>query len=210
MDAVARGVSVRLPEAGLDYVGFVDMSGGSSDDAVMAIAHLDADERVVLDALVDQGQATPFDPNKAVTRFVETLEKYQVRKVTGDKYAGETFVSQFREAGIFYTPCELSKSKLYEALEPRLNGRAVVLLDVAKLEQQLLGLVWRGGRIDHAGSEHDDYCNAVAGVVEMALGRGRRSYTTCDRCHGVGRNNDDEGCRWCAGTGRLRDLGITF
>ena len=63
-------------------------------------------------------------------------------------------------------------------------------------------LVWRGGRIDHAGSEHDDYCNAVAGVVEMALGRGRRSYA-CPRCEGAG-------CHYCGGTGRLFDLGISF
>jgi hypothetical protein len=42
-----------------------------------------------------------------------------------------------------------------------------VLLDVATLEQQLLGLVWRGGRIDHQSGEHDDFANACAGVVSM-------------------------------------------
>ena len=36
-----------------------------------------------------------------------------------------------------------------------------------KLEQQLLGLVWRGSKIDHPGGEHDDYANAAAGVVQV-------------------------------------------
>jgi hypothetical protein len=54
---------------------------------------------------------------------------------------------------------------LYEAFEPALNARAVVLLDVPVLEQQLLGLVWRGGKIDHPGGEHDDWANACVGVA---------------------------------------------
>jgi hypothetical protein len=41
---------------------------------------------------------------------------------------------------------ERSKSELYEALD-LLNAHRVVLLDVPVLEQQLLGLVWRGGRL---------------------------------------------------------------
>ena len=45
------------------------------------------------------------------------------------------------------------------------------LLDVPVLEQQLLGLVWRGSKIDHQPGEHDDYANAVAGVVRQLLGR---------------------------------------
>ena len=43
MDAVERGVVRRPYESGLTYQAFVDMWGGSSDDAVLAIAHKDAD-----------------------------------------------------------------------------------------------------------------------------------------------------------------------
>ena len=43
----------------------------------------------------------------------------------------------------------------------------MVLLDVPLMEQQLLGLVWRGGKIDHPGGEHDDWANAVAGCVAL-------------------------------------------
>ncbi|HKW00737.1 MAG TPA: hypothetical protein VJN96_12990 [Vicinamibacterales bacterium] len=172
MDAIARGVSVRLPERGTSYTAFVDMSGGSSDDAVLAIGHADTEGRAVLDLVQDQGAAVPFNPNKAVERFVRTLKEYGLRRVTGDRYAGETFRAQFAEAGIGYSVAPESKSALYEALEPVLNAGSLVLLDVALLEQQLLGLVWRGGKIDHQAGEHDDLANAVAGVTRL-LSAGR-------------------------------------
>lgn len=173
MDAVDRGVSVRAPLRGLDYRAFVDMSGGSSDDAVLAIGHLDVEGRAILDLVVDQGQRPPFDPNKAVQRFVATLQRYRVSRVVGDRYAGRAFAAQFEEAGISYDIAEQTASQAYEALEPRLNGGRIVLLDVPMLEQQLLGLAWRAGRINHAPGDHDDYANAAAGVVvELFEGSG--------------------------------------
>lgn len=149
MDAVARGVVVRTPERGVQYAAFVDMSGGSNDDAVLAIAHMDADGCAVLDRVTDQGQRPPFDPIKAVDRFVPILREYRVTRVVGDRYAGETFSAAFRDRGIGYDVAPHSASDLYEALEPRLNSHRVVLLDVPVLEQQLLGLVWRGSKITH-------------------------------------------------------------
>jgi hypothetical protein len=173
MDAIDRGVRVRPPAPGVQYVAFVDMSGGSSDDAVLAVAHRALDGRLVLDCIVDQGPRPPFDPNKAVERFVGTLREYRCSAVTGDRYAGETFRAQFTTAHITYHVSPLSKHELYEALEPLLNAHAVVLLDAeqagtgAVLEQQLLGLVWRGGKIDHPAGEHDDFANAAAGAVVL-------------------------------------------
>ena len=41
------------------------------------------------------------------------------------------------------------------------EGVGGVLPDVPELEQQLLGLVWRGGKIDHPQGEHDDFSNAT-------------------------------------------------
>lgn len=169
MDAIERGVLQRAPVAGITYAAFVDMSGGSSDDAVLAIGHQDGAGRAVLDVVQDQGARPPFDPRKAVERFVVTLKTYGVGAVTGDKYAGETFVSDFASKGIGYHVSAETKSELYEAFEPRLNAREAVLLDAPTLEQQLLGLVWRGGRIDHPGGEHDDYANAAAGVAHVLL-----------------------------------------
>ena len=82
--------------------------------------------------MINQGQHPPFDPNKAVERFVRVLRDYRVVRVVGDRYAGETFRAQFTSQGIAYEVSKHSTSELYEALEPRLNepGR-IVLLDVA-------------------------------------------------------------------------------
>jgi hypothetical protein len=171
-DAITRGVSVRAPLPRVSYHAFVDMSGGSSDDAVLAIGHRAPDGGLVLDVVQDQGAGKPFNPNKAVGRFVRTMKDYGILHVTGDRYAGETFKTQFTEAGIRYDVAAESKSTLYEAFEPVLNAGTVSLLDVPVLEQQLLGLVWRGGKIDHQPGEHDDYANAAVGVVRLlAAGR---------------------------------------
>jgi len=169
MDAIDRGVAVRPREADATYVAFVDMSGGSRDDAALGVAHRDRNGRAVVDRIVDQGQRPPFDPRLAVERFVAVLNDYGVSAVTGDSYAGETFKADFERAGIAYNVSAKTKSALYESLEPRLNSHQVVLLDVAVVEQQLLGLVWRGGRIDHQSGEHDDLANAAAGAIDVAL-----------------------------------------
>jgi hypothetical protein len=63
---------------------------------------------------------------------------------------------------------ELSKSEIYEEIEPLLNGGRVVLLDNPTLESQLLGLIWRANKIDHPGGEHDDYANGACGALWLA------------------------------------------
>ncbi|MBI4348489.1 MAG: hypothetical protein HY553_16735, partial [Elusimicrobia bacterium] len=172
MDAVARGVRQRPAEAETLYVAFVDMSGGSNDDATLAIAHLDADGRAVLDTVVNQGPPPPFDPRGAVERFARVLAEYRVGTVVGDRYAGLTFARDFERHGVGYLVAGMTTTQLYEALEPALNGRQVILLDTPEVEQQLLGLVWRGGKIDHPAAEHDDWANAAAGACVLALQAG--------------------------------------
>lgn len=65
MDSVERSVSVRLPQPKVVYFAFTDMSGGSSDDATLAITRRDIDRRVWSDRVLDQGQRPPFDPPRA-------------------------------------------------------------------------------------------------------------------------------------------------
>jgi hypothetical protein len=167
MDAVTRGVPLRAPEDGVTYHAYVDMSGGSSDDAVLGIGHQDADGRFVVDRVIDQGGPAPFDPRQAIERFVPVLTAYRVNTVTGDRYAGETFRCDFEGRGIAYNVSPWTTSQVYEALEARLNSHQVILPDVPTLEQQLLGLVWRGGKITHQNGEHDDYATAACGVVQV-------------------------------------------
>ena len=93
-------------------------------------------------------------------------------RVTGDSCEGNTFKADFEGHEISYDVSKWTAHQLYEALEPRLHAHEVVLLDAPKLEQQQqLGLMWRGGKIDHQAGEHDDYSNAAAGVVQVLAAR---------------------------------------
>lgn len=156
----------KLPfQEGVLYGAFVDMSGGSSDDACLGIAHKDKAGRRILDLLISQDGAPPFAPAKAVSKFVRALKEYGITEVTGDAYAGLTFRDAFSMEDIDYKLSKLTKTELYEAIEPDLNAGQIELLDLPKLQEQMLTLVVRGSRIDHQPGNHDDWVNAAAGAL---------------------------------------------
>jgi hypothetical protein len=161
---------------------FVDMSGGSSDDAVLAVAAYDAERKVaVLCSLMSQTGAPPFNPRDAVRKFASALKYWGLSTVTGDAYAGETFRRDFEDLGIAYSVSTRTKSEIYDAFEPRLNAGEVELLDDGKLQEQLLTLVVRpGGKIDHQSGDHDDFANAAAGAVVLASARSTELNITDD------------------------------
>lgn len=169
---VVPGRRRLAPREGAAYRAFVDMSGGSADDAVLAVGH-GQDGLGVVDLVEHQGGGVPFDPRLAVAKFARLLREYRVGRVAGDRYAGETFRRDFEREGISYEVSRLTKSELYEALEPRVNAGEVELLDVPKLQEQLLTLVRRGARVDHQAGDHDDWANACAGVAEAVLAKSR-------------------------------------
>ena len=73
------------------------MSGGSADDACLAVAHYDKARKVtVLDSLMSQAGGCPFNPRDAVRKFAAELREYGLSKVTGDTYAGQTFAKTSR------------------------------------------------------------------------------------------------------------------
>jgi hypothetical protein len=154
------------PVQDVRYRAFVDMSGGSSDDAVLAIAHHE-DRVIVVDLVEKQAGSPPFNPRDAVRKFSTILKSYGIASVSGDSFAGMTFKLEFEQHGITYKPCDRSKSEMYEFLEPILNAGEVVLPDHPTLTEQLVCLVWRGARIDHEPNAHDDFANAVAGVARL-------------------------------------------
>jgi hypothetical protein len=170
--AIFTGRKRLAPEKGVKYFGFVDMSGGSADDAVLGISHFDAERKIaILDCLVAQTGAPPFNPRLAVKKFVGVCQEYGLSKITGDRYAGETFRADFQEYDVTYDPSELSKSELYDQFEPKLNAGEVELLDDGKLQEQLLTLVIKGSKIDHQSGDHDDYANAAVGALLLATGK---------------------------------------
>ena len=151
-------------ELGHLYHAFVDMSGGK-DDAVLCIGH-EENGRVIPDRIEQQaGDAKPFNPRQAAVKFAALLREYRLSSVMGDAYAGNTFKADFESMGISYTICPWTKSDLYSALEPAINAGEVELPDIPKLIEQLLCLVTRGAKIDHEPNGHDDWANAVAGLV---------------------------------------------
>lgn len=170
-DMVMRAIVPTLrtipPERGEKYRAFVDMSGGSSDDATLAIGHKDARGRLILDLLVSQDGAPPFNPQKAVEKFARHMKVYGIRKAIGDAYAGETFKFAFEGQSILLKTSEMTKTDIYEAFEPLINAGDVELLDLPKLQEQLLTLVVRGAQIDHQPGAHDDWANAAAGVLTL-------------------------------------------
>jgi hypothetical protein len=171
MSAIVTGRKHLDFEPGRTYAAFVDMSGGSSDDAVLAIAHYDTEsKRAVLDLLAAQTGKPPFNPRDAVRKFAALLKMYGLHRVHGDAYAGQTFRADFGEHGTAYTVAMLPKTGIYDALEPKLNAGEVELLDITELQEQLLTLIVRGGRIDHQLGDHDDYANAAAGALWLVAG----------------------------------------
>lgn len=177
--AVIAGRIVLAPYADSQYVAFCDLSGGGADDATLAIGHA-RNGKAVLSLLMDQGARTggTFSPDETVAKFAEVLKQYRCLTVTGDRYAAQWPIKAFEKHGITYRPAALNRSQLYAALEPLLNSGQVELLDHPKLFSQLIGLVRKGEKIDHAPGEHDDHSNASAGaLVSLSL-----SGTTCGYC----------------------------
>lgn len=161
------------PLSDLTYAAFVDPSGGSSDSMTLAIAHRER-ERAVLDLLREV--PAPFSPESVVQEFADTLKRYRISTVTGDRYAGEWPREQFAKRGIHYRPAEKTRSELYLELLPGLTSGQAELLDNKRLIAQLAGLERRTSRIgkdsvDHSPGAHDDVANAAAGALVEALGR---------------------------------------
>jgi hypothetical protein len=171
LSATIAGRKALPYQDGIKYRAFVDMSGGSSDDAVLGIAHLD-NGRAVLDLVAKQTGPTPFNPRDAAAKFSGLLWEYGLTSVVGDNYAGNTFKFDFEERGITYRSSSLSKSEIYDAFEPMLNAGEVELLDLPELQEQFITLVVRGNKIDHEPGGHDDWANAAAGALWLTKHNG--------------------------------------
>jgi hypothetical protein len=168
-NCVDADVFERMPLPGVSYHAFVDPAGGSGTDSMtLAIAHKQGSNTVVLDALREW--RPPFNPADVIGEASGLLKSYRVGKVMGDAFGGEWCQQPFREAFISYDLSPQHKNDLYIHFLPQLNAGRVRLLDHQRLIGQLASLERRTARsgkdsIDHPRAEHDDICNAVAGVA---------------------------------------------
>ena len=155
------------PMKGVEYVGFIDPSGGSADSMTMAVAHR-AGEQAILDAVREV--RPPFSPEQVVSDFATLLKTYGVTSVVGDRYGGSWPAERFSAHNIKYEASARPKSELYRDLLPILNGGRTELLDHPKLVAQLCSLERRTARsgrdsIDSRPNAHEDVANAVAGAL---------------------------------------------
>jgi hypothetical protein len=223
---VVPGRHELLPVAGVVYSAFCDPSGGSSDAFAVGIAHKDASGLVILDLLREW--RSPFDPAIVTAECADTLKRYGMTTVVGDRYSAEWIVSAFKAHGITYQTSEQTKSELFLEALPLVNAGHCQLLDNARLLGQFAGLQRRTGSsgrdsVDHKRGAHDDAANAAAGALTLATHATGRlmlpaNFTSCNRelsdlpplpgrCYlfgGVGRPPADECCRGCTGNAFVR------
>lgn len=173
--AIMRGIFELPPHRNIiNYMAFVDPSGGSADSMTLAIAHCaDYDTgQVIVDCVREI--KPPFSPEAVAQDFCTTLHNYAVFSVTGDRFGGVFVSEQFEKRGISYEASEKNKSDLYREFLPMLNSGKVELLDNQNLINQLTSLERHTSRIgkdgiDHPPGGHDDVANAVAGAVVGCL-----------------------------------------
>lgn len=170
MACIDHGVAERPYSPRYRYHAHVDPSGGSNDSFTLAISHREGD-LAVLDLVREV--RPPFSPEGVVAEFCADLARYRIKRITGDRYAGEWPREQFRRRGIRYELADRPASDLFLGLLPMLNSRTARLLDCSRLIDQLCALERRtsfGGRdsIGHGPHGHDDLAVAVAGSLLAA------------------------------------------
>lgn len=164
---------------GVRYFGFTDPSGGSSDAMTLAIAHKEG-EAAILDCVAVV--TPPFSPDSVVKDFCDTLRRYRLFSVTGDRYGGEWPRERFRAHGVTYELADKAKSEIYKEALPLFAGKRVEIIDHKRLASELAGLerrTARGGRdsIDHRPGAHDDVANAVCGALTACSAAAKNTIT---------------------------------
>jgi hypothetical protein len=168
IQACVKGWEEQLPRGDINYVGFVDPSGGSQDSFTLAVGHREEDN-IIVDALREW--IPPFSPDTVVQEAAALLKSYGIYEVYGDKYGGSWPSERFAAHEIVYEPTKKSKSDLYRDMLPLLNAHRLHLNSNARLAKQLWELERRttgAGKdsIDHPPGGHDDLPNAVAGMAD--------------------------------------------
>ena len=158
--------------SGKRYVAHVDPSGGAARRGhrrQLYAGHRTLEKDIAtLDCLREV--KPPFSPEAVTQSLARRSRAYGVRRVVGDRYAGEWPREQFRKAWRQYQLADRSASDYYRDALPLLNSRRVDLLDNQRLIAQLVGLERRVGRsgkdqISHRVGSHDDLANSAAACL---------------------------------------------
>ena len=160
------------PFSGTRYLAFVDPTGGGADGFSLCIGHTE-NGLVVIDLLTER---TYTAPAAVVQEYAMILKRYQIREVTGDRYAGQWVSQEFEKHFIDYKFSTMTRTELYQDFLAVANSGRVELPPTPrdKLLTQFSNLerrTTRNGRdiIDHSPGTHDDLANAVAGLAAHAI-----------------------------------------
>jgi hypothetical protein len=123
------------PVHGVEYVGAIDVSGGSVDSMTMAIAHAGPDNTVVLD-LVREARP-PFNAEQVTSEFMAEARRYNIARVVGDRFGGEWPREAAARYGVTYEVADRSKSDFYRDCLPLFTSGKVELLDNIRLINQI-------------------------------------------------------------------------
>ncbi len=179
-DAVAacvdREVRERPRVLTQQYLAFCDPSGGSKDSFTLAVGHIEKGD-VMVDAIRER--KAPFSPADVVEEYATVLKSYGLRRVTGDRYAGQWPREAFQKKGVEYVVAPRAKNEIYGGIVATINSGRIRLLDHPVSVAQFCALERRTGRgrdiIDHPVGGHDDCANSIAGVSDLLLSRSART-----------------------------------
>jgi hypothetical protein len=167
------------PRYGVQYHGFFDGSGGTSDSACLAIAHAEDDGTVVLDVVREV--LPPFDAEQTIERFCQLLTEYGVPRCYGDRWGGTHTPQTFAKFGIEYVVTGTaaddtklgSKADIMANALPLFTSGRVLLPNLPKLLAQLGSLersLSKTGResVGVRRGLHDDIANSCCGALLLA------------------------------------------
>lgn len=164
--ASAKGRTELQPNLRTPYTAFFSVPGSTTDRPSVAIAHLAADGCAVLDYLQEWPANKPLD--ETVQEVSELLARFNLKKIMGDKFAGEWPKEYFSKNGVFYHKVEFTLAEIYRDFMPLLSAGQVELLDNPRLLMQLNSLersVTRAGRDSVVANSSDNLARAVAAVT---------------------------------------------
>jgi hypothetical protein len=170
LDAVRGDWHVLPPAPAVTYYAFADCSGGKTDAAALAIAHVQ-DGQAIVDLC--RRWPAPHNPETVIGEAAALAQSYRCHAVTADRYAAEFQRAAWERAGLRFEACDQDRSGLYLCLLPMVLSTAVRVPDDAVVLRELRGLERKRGfggrdRVDHRPGAHDDAAVALAGAVYVA------------------------------------------
>ena len=167
--AVEHGRPLELPpRPSVYYRCHVDPSGGvGADSYTLAIGHKQ-DGVFVVDVI--RGTTGKYDPAEVTKEYAALVKEYRCSQVVGDAYAAQWCAGAWQSCNVAYIRSDLPKCQIYLETIPLFARGLVRLPDHARLLRELRLLerhTHRSGKdtIDHPKNGHDDYANAVCGVL---------------------------------------------